>query len=368
MAKLILEDGKTFNCKILGNTKFDKVSGEIIFNTSMTGYQEIATDPSYADQIITFTYPEIGNYGFNAADNEHKSVHAKALVFKNYSPLASNANCEQDIINFLDDNHIIAAYDLDTRSLTRHLRDQGSMLALICDASITEAEIKDYFNSQEPMEGQDLAAKVTIKEKKVYSAKPHTKYEGNKLKKVWAYDFGVKQNIINKLTERNCVVTLIPAKTSAEEIIKNSENIDGLFLSNGPGDPAAVSYAIDNIKKLVTNFKKPIFGICLGHQLLALSQGAQTYKLKFGHKGANHPIKSLASNKIEIASHNHGFAVAKDELGDNLNITHLNINDDTIAGLSLKNRDDVFSVQYHPEASPGPHDSDYLFDKFYKLM
>lgn len=373
MRRLLLEDGKEFIGKGIGDNSI--CFGEIIFNTSMTGYQEILTDPSYMGQIISFTYPEIGNYGCNSKDMESSKPYAKGVVLKNLSPIASNSNSEMSFEEFLLKHGVTGIYGIDTRALTKHLRNKGSMKAVIADASINKQELLADLKKQPSMDGLDLASSVTRAESitykpdsdKIYSdSSIYPIYKSLKPLKVIAIDFGIKQNIINKLLERNCEVEVVPASVSADYIL--NADPDGVFLSNGPGDPAAVDYAILAIRSLVENFNKPIFGICLGHQLLALSQGAKTYKLKFGHKGANHPIKQLENSKIEIASHNHGFAVSTDDLPENITITHLNINDNTVAGLKLNNRDNVFSVQYHPEASPGPHDSDYLFDNFVRMM
>ncbi len=370
MARLLLEDGKEFIGKSIG--KEDECFGEIIFNTSMTGYQEILTDPSYAGQIITFTYPEIGNYGCNEKDMESPKPFARGVVIKNYSPIDSNSNSEESLEEFLVKFNMTGIYGIDTRALTKYLRDKGSMKAVIAPDKISRKELLEKLEKLQNMEGLDLASEVTSKESRLIPARANISDKNNdlikpeKVYRVIAFDFGIKQNIINKLTERNCQVELVPANTSAEYVL--DRNPDGVFLSNGPGDPAAVTYAIETVKTLVEKYKKPIFGICLGHQILSLSQGAKTYKLKFGHKGANHPIKEISSGKIEIASHNHGFAVNPKNLPANLTVSHLNINDDTVAGIELNNRDNVFSVQYHPEASPGPHDSDYLFDKFLNLI
>ncbi len=376
-AKLLLEDGREFIGKSVGElgTSF----GEIVFNTGMTGYQETLTDPSYAGQIITFTYPEIGNVGCNKEDYESANRHAsyaKGMVIKNYSPVVSNFRAEESLDSFLRNHDIVGIYDIDTRALTKHIREKGAMRAAITTHDISSDKLKGELIKTASMEGLDLASKVSTKEK--YTVQPVT----FKDKKIIAYDFGIKQNILNRLTVYGCEVEVVPANTPAAYVI--SQNPDGVFLSNGPGDPAAVSYAIEEIKKLIDHLKpkaksdstkdtktephiKAIFGICLGHQLLALAAGASTYKLKFGHRGANQPIKNLETEKIEIASHNHGFAVSKEELPKNLEITHLNINDDTIAGLKFKDKP-IFSVQYHPEASPGPHDSDYLFKNFIEIL
>ncbi|MCE2928181.1 MAG: glutamine-hydrolyzing carbamoyl-phosphate synthase small subunit [Candidatus Caenarcaniphilales bacterium] len=366
MARLVLEDGREFKGKHLG-AKLDTI-GELVFNTAMTGYQETITDPSYAGQIITFTYPEIGNYGCNDNDLEASNVKAKGIVLKNYTEAYSNYRATESLNDFLVKNSLAAIYEVDTRAITKHIRDKGAMKALITtDEKSSVDELLTRINQYESMTGLDLASRVTCQEP--YMAKPskamlelNPGFKAKNKFSVIAFDFGIKTTILDRLIYHGAEVEVVPANTPAEYILKR--NPDAVFLSNGPGDPAAVTYAITTIKTLVERFHKPIFGICLGHQLLALASGAKTYKLKFGHRGANQPIKNLVTGKIEIASHNHGFAVSFDDLPDNLEVTHLNINDNTIAGIRLKNRKDVFSVQYHPEASPGPHDSDYLFREF----
>lgn len=361
--KLLLEDGREFVGKSLGQTGTS--FGEIVFNTSMTGYQEILTDPSYAGQIITLTYPEIGNYGFNPEDYESahvKTSFAKGLVIKNYSPIVSNWRATGDLNDFLKTHNIVGIYGIDTRALSKHLRDKGAMRAAISSEDIDSSSLLEQIKKSRDMTGLDLAQEVSCSEK--YTVKPTQQIN----KKIIAYDFGIKQNILNHLTMRGCSVEVVPANTPASYVLE--QEVDGVFLSNGPGDPAAVKYAIENIQELLKHCPtkiKAIFGICLGHQLLALAYGASSYKLKFGHRGANHPIKNLATGKIEITSHNHGFAINKEALPKELEITHLNINDDTIAGIKAKDKP-VFSVQYHPESSPGPHDSDYLFEDFLELL
>lgn len=362
-ARLLLEDGTEFIGKSLGSDK--TTIAEIVFNTSMTGYQEILSDPSYAEQIITFTYPEIGNYGCNPDDLECQKLYTKGMVLKNYSPIVSNWRAKMSLEEFLLANDISAIYGIDTRKLTKHLRDKGAMRAVITTEETNNKALLEQIKNSEDMEGLDLASRVTCKDKYQAQASAHCKILPASNHKVIAYDFGIKQNILNKLIEFGCDVEVVPANTPYSYI--EQANPDGVFLSNGPGDPAAVDYAITSTKELIEKFKKPIFGICLGHQILALAAGAKTFKLKFGHRGANHPIKNLKNETIEIASHNHGFAVSKEELPQDLEITHLNINDDTIAGIKFTERD-IFSVQYHPESSPGPHDSDYLFEEFCELM
>ncbi len=404
VARLVLEDGTIYRGDSLGAELLG--FGELVFNTGMTGYQEILTDPSYAGQIITLTYPEIGNYGCNQEDIESavywgannykpsrsaKASFARGLVIKNYSPIVSNYRAEESLDDFLKREGIPCILGLDTRALTRHLRTAGAMRAVIAPNSfdsISDEDLLKRVRDSLSMEGQDLASTVTCKAS--YEAqRTDTKYYpetqslatfgGSQIAShngvlpakqinnfhVVAMDFGIKQNILNSLIKHGCHVTVVPASTSAAEILKL--NPDGVFLSNGPGDPAAVTYAIETVRELIAKFTKPIFGICLGHQIIALAAGARSYKLKFGHRGSNQPIKNLLTTKIEIASHNHGFAIAEEGLPTELEITHLNINDNTIAGLRHRNKA-VFSVQYHPEASPGPHDSDYLFAEYAKLM
>jgi carbamoyl-phosphate synthase small subunit len=356
MAKLVLEDGREFSGKALGAKQSS--FGEIVFNTGMTGYQEILSDPSYAGQIIALTYPEIGNYGCNKGDYESKGSYAKGLVIKNYSPIVSNYRAEESLDDFLKRHNISAIYGIDTRALTKHIRDKGAMRAVITSSQEASGSLLEQIKASEDMRGLDLAARVTCNS-------AYTVGQGNPIK-IAALDFGIKTNILNRLLAHNCEVRVMPASSSFDEIM--AINPDGVFLSNGPGDPAAVTYAIDTVRKLIKSFSKPIFGICLGHQILALAAGASTYKLKFGHRGANQPIANLHSGNIEIASHNHGFAVSKDKLPSEIEITHLNINDNTIAGIRLIHRPEVFSVQYHPEASPGPHDSDYLFEQFKRYI
>jgi len=366
LARLVLEDGKIFQGKSLGAAILS--FGEIVFNTGMTGYQEILTDPSYAGQIITLTYPEIGNYGCCKADIESAvywgaagpASFAKGLVIKNYSPVVSNFRAEQSLDNFLKQEKISAICGLDTRALTKHIRDEGAMRAAIApdDCNLSDDELLSQVRESEKMSGMDLVTRVTTAEPYIVK-NPNAKY------KVVALDFGIKQNIVNRLIAYGCELEVIPASSSADEILSKSP--DGIFLSNGPGDPAAVKYAINTVRKLIDQYSKPIFGICLGHQILSLAADASTYKLKFGHRGSNQPIKDLETGKIEISSHNHGFAVNKDDIPEHIKITHININDNTVAGIAFRSKP-FFSVQYHPEASPGPHDSDYLFERFTNLM
>ncbi len=357
-AVLVLEDGSAFEGKNFGSegTSF----GEIVFNTSMTGYQEVITDPSYANQLITFTYPEIGNYGTNKNDNESKKSFAKGIIIRNLSPVESNWESEISLSEFLKSQKLIGISNVDTRAITRKIRSTGAMRACISTEILNPEELHKKVLESPSMLGADLAKVVTTKEN----------YRGPmpKVQPAWpviAIDFGIKQNILNRLSNFGCAPLVVPAMTTFEEI--KSINPVGLFLSNGPGDPEAVTYAIDTIKKVIDKLNIPIFGICLGHQLLAQAFGAKTYKMKFGHRGANQPVKNLRTGKIEITSQNHGFAVETDTLPKELEVTHINLNDNTNEGFRHKELP-VFSVQYHPEASPGPHDSDYLFNEFVEMI
>ncbi len=357
-AILVLEDGTTFEGKGFGlkGTSF----GEIVFNTSLTGYQEIITDPSYANQIITFTYPEIGNYGTNKNDNESKKSFAKGVVIKNLSPIESNWESEISLSEFLISQNIIGISGVDTRTITRKIRSSGAMRAGISTEISDSIVLHKKILESPSMLGTDLAKEVTTK----------SNYRGPmpKIQPAWpivAMDFGIKQNILNRLSSYGCAPLVVPAMTTFEEI--KSINPVGLFLSNGPGDPEPIKYAIETIKKVIDNLKIPVFGICLGHQLLAQAFGAKTYKMKFGHRGGNQPVKNLRTGRIEITSQNHGFAVEPGSLPEELKITHINLNDNTNEGFRHKELP-IFSVQYHPEASPGPHDSDYLFEEFVGLI
>ena len=355
-AILLLENGhllKGYSFGAIGTT-----GGEVCFNTSMTGYQEILTDPSYCGQIITMTAPEIGNYGVNPEDVESNGIKAKGFIVREASPIPSNYRATQSLDDYLKDAGIVGIKGIDTRALTRILRDEGAMNGIISsdidDIDILKAQLAQVPN----MTGQDLVKQVT--------SKSTWRWEGsgeNRPYRVVALDFGIKYNIIRQLDENGCEVIIVPATTSADEILKMKP--DGIFLSNGPGDPEPVDYAIRTVKSLCG--EKPIFGICLGHQILSLALGAKTFKLKFGHRGGNHPVRNQLTGKVEITSQNHGFAVDPDRLPEVMEITHVNLNDNTLEGVRC-NHIPAFSVQYHPEASPGPHDSRYLFKEFIDMM
>jgi len=352
-AILLLNDGKKFEGKKLGH--LGETIGEVCFNTGMTGYQEILTDPSYCSQIVTMTSPHIGNYGINKEDVESNKIQVSGFVIKEESIVPSNWRSTSSLDEYLKKNKIVGIQDIDTRSLTRHIRDQGAMNGIISSVDNDLVNLSNKLKKAPSMNGLDLAK--TVSTKKVYKWSQTGKF------KVAAIDYGIKHNILNILKDSNCEVTVFPAQTSAKEIL--DFNPDGIFLSNGPGDPSAVTYGIEMVKSLLGS--KPIFGICLGHQILSLALGAKTFKLKFGHRGINHPVKNLETKVVEITSQNHGFAVDLNSLPENVVATHINLNDNTNEGIECKEFK-AFSVQHHPESSPGPHDSRYLFDKFINLM
>ena len=354
-AILLLEDGRIFIGKSFGAE--GETVGEVCFNTGMTGYQEILTDPSYCRQIVTMTAPHIGNYGVNPDDIESDKIQVAGFVVKESTNIPSNWRSTQCIDNYLKEQNIVGIQGVDTRALTRHIRDQGAMNGIISTADIDLDSLKKRLTKTPNMSGLDLAKEVTTAKSYGWNKGSETKF------KVAAIDYGIKHNILRQLESHGCDVTIFPAQTTADKIL--DFNPDGIFLSNGPGDPAAVSYGIEAVKKLLG--KKPIFGICLGHQILALALGAKTFKLKFGHRGINHPVKNLENGAVEITSQNHGFAVDIDTLPQNVIPTHVNLNDNTLEGLRYKDIP-AFSVQYHPESSPGPHDSRYLFKQFIDLM
>ena len=352
-AILLLNDGRLFEGKQLGHS--GETTGEVCFNTGMTGYQEILTDPSYCSQIVTMTSPHIGNYGINEEDIESDKIQVSGFVVKEESLIASNWRSKVSLNDYLKNNKIVGIQDIDTRALTRHIRDHGAMNGIISAIDSDVDSLSNKLKKAPSMNGLDLAKVVTTK--RVYKWSEKGKY------KVAAIDYGIKRNILNMLADKECSVTVFPAETTAKQIL--DFNPDGVFLSNGPGDPGAVTYGIKMVKDLLGS--KPIFGICLGHQILSLALGAKTFKLKFGHRGINHPVKNLNTSVVEITSQNHGFAVDLQSLPKNVTPTHINLNDSTNEGIECKDLK-AFSVQHHPESSPGPHDSRYLFDKFIKLM
>ena len=354
-AILFLEDGLFFKGKSLGS--LGETSGEVCFNTGMTGYQEILTDPSYAKQMIVMCSPHIGNYGTNESDVESSNIYASGFIIKNESLSPSNWRSSSSLEEFLKSNKVVGIQDIDTRALTIHIRNNGSMKGIISTNDFNIDSLAKKIQNVPSMEGLDLAKEVSRKEKTTLCSVDNPKY------KIAAIDYGMKSNIYDILLEKNAEVTIFPASVTAEEVLKY--NPDGIFLSNGPGDPSAVSYGIEAVKKLLGT--KPIFGICLGHQILALALEAKTFKMKFGHRGINQPVKNLKTNKIEITSQNHGFAVSDDSLASNIIVTHTHLNDNTIAGIECEDMN-AYSVQYHPEASPGPHDSRYIFKKFFNMM
>ena len=354
-AILFLEDGLFFKGKSLGS--LGETSGEVCFNTGMTGYQEILTDPSYAKQMIVMCSPHIGNYGTNESDVESSNIYASGFIIKNESLSPSNWRSSSSLEEFLKSNKVVGIQDIDTRALTIHIRNNGSMKGIISTNDFDIDSLAKKIKDIPSMEGLDLAKEVSRKEKTTLCSVDNPKY------KIAAIDYGMKSNIYDILLEKNAEVTIFPASVTAEEVLKY--NPDGIFLSNGPGDPSAVSYGIEAVKKLLGT--KPIFGICLGHQILALALEAKTFKMKFGHRGINQPVKNLKTNKIEITSQNHGFAVSNDSLASNIIVTHTHLNDNTIAGIECEDMN-AYSVQYHPEASPGPHDSRYIFKKFFNMM
>ncbi len=354
-ALLALEDGTIFTGRAFAGK--GEAAGEVVFNTSMTGYQEILTDPSYRGQIVTMTYPLIGNYGVNDEDVESGRVQAQAFIIREYEPVPSNWRSRRSLAEYLESQGVIGIEGIDTRALTRHLRVAGAMKGVLSTEDLDPESLVARAKASPGLVGRDLVREVTCPsphEWPVVSGKKRGLY------RVVAFDFGVKHNILNCVARTGCKVIVVPATASADEIRKL--NPDGILLSNGPGDPEPVTYAIRTIQEIMGEF--PIFGICLGQQLLGLALGGKTYKLKFGHRGANHPVKNLATGKVEITAQNHGFCVDIDSIRNNdIEVTHLNLNDGTLEGLRHRHLP-VFSVQYHPEASPGPHDASYLFDEF----
>ena len=381
-AILALADGRYFEGWSFGAE--GEAAGEVVFNTSMTGYQEILTDPYYEGQLVAMTYPEIGNVGVNPEDVESHRPFVKGFIVKEYTPLPSNWRATQPLHSYMQQHGIVGIEGIDTRSLVRHLRDCGAQVGLITTVCQNTEEAISKAQAAPGLEGRDLVRNVSCASAYEWDqglwrlGEGYGKRRGEPRPKknaapdersnvprrsVVAYDFGIKYNILRNLTDSGCQVKVVPAQTSAEDVLALKP--DGIFLSNGPGDPDAVSYAKDNVRKLIG--KKPIFGICLGHQILGLALGGKTYKLKFGHHGGNQPVMDLTTRKVEITSQNHGFAVDADSLKGSVQVTHLNLNDNTVEGLVHRDLP-IFSVQYHPESSPGPHDANYLFRRFIELM
>jgi carbamoyl-phosphate synthase small subunit len=374
-AILALEDGTWYQGVAAGAT--GETSGEVVFNTSMTGYQEVLTDPSYAGQIVTMTAPQIGNYGVAPGDAESQGPRVAGFVMREASPLASNWRAEGTLRDYLTRHNIVAIADIDTRALTRVLRNAGVMRGVIATGQVDPAALVEKARAIPKMEGADLVQGVTCDSAFEWRQYPgrvgdedHAAFgipaeaRAKRRLRVAAYDFGVKYNILRRLDAYGCDVHVFPASAPAAELRKIEP--DGIFLSNGPGDPAALPYAINNVRELV-NSDVPMFGICLGHQILGLAVGGKTFKLKFGHRGANHPVKEHQSGKVEITSQNHGFAVDPQSLPSDVTVTHTNLYDGTVEGFRHLTKP-IFSVQYHPEASPGPHDADYLFRQFIETM
>ena len=370
-AVLALENGVWYEGQAVGAQ--GSTSGEVVFNTSMTGYQEVLTDPSYAGQIVTMTCPQIGNYGVTADDTESGGPQAAGFIMREASPVASNWRADATLQSYLAEHGIVAIAGVDTRALTRLLRSAGVMRGIIATGTTDPLALVEQARAAPTIEGSDLVRGVTCAEPVEWDPPPAAALEAfgvDPLRRaarplrVAAYDLGMKRNILRRFTAHGCRVTVFPATTPAATLI--AAQPDGVFLSNGPGDPAPLDYVVANARELIGS-GLPVFGICLGHQVLGLAMGARTYKLKFGHRGANHPVKNLATGQVEITSQNHGFAIDPASVPEDVEVTHVNLYDQTIEGLRHRSRP-VFCVQYHPEASPGPHDADYLFSEFIRAM
>ena len=367
-AILALEDGTYFEGLSFGAE--GETSGEVVFTTSMTGYQEVVTDPSFKGQIVTMTYPLIGNVGINSEDVESDGPKAEGFIVKEISEVYSNWRAEDSFENYLRENGVVGICEIDTRELVKKLRSAGTMRGVISTVDLDIDSLISKARSIPEMEGLNLVDEVTCSEPYEWEYGTWRLGEGYPKRSDFKYsvivlDFGIRYNILRNLVDVGIKPIVVPAKTPPEEIVRM--NPDGIFLSCGPGDPAAVTYAIETIKYLIATYRKPIFGICLGHQLTALAMGASTYKLKFGHRGANQPVKNKKTGRVEITAQNHGFAVDESTLPDDLEVTHYSLNDGTVEGLKHKSKP-LFTVQYHPESSPGPHDSRYLFKEFERLI
>lgn len=369
-ALLLLEDGRSFSGTSFGAE--GETIGEVVFNTSLTGYQEVLTDPSYKGQIVTMTYPLIGNYGINEEDTESPQPQVEGFIVREHCPFPSNWRCQKSLGDYLQEYGIVGIEGIDTRALTKHIRDAGAQQGIISTLDFDSTSLAEKIEKAPRLVGRDLVKEVTC-------AAPYIWTEGSRFAgedapkhpvapqarfKVVVYDFGVKWNILRNLVDQGCDVTVVPASTSAEEVMRLDPH--GICLSNGPGDPEGVPYVIENVKELLG--KRPTIGICLGHQILALAMGGKTYKLKFGHRGGNQPVKDFSTDKVSITAQNHGFCVDFKSLDpEEISVTHINLNDETVEGLR-HNHLPVFSIQYHPEASPGPHDASYLFRQFRQMM
>jgi carbamoyl-phosphate synthase small subunit len=355
-ALLVLEDGKTFHGTAFAGP--GEAYGEAVFNTGMTGYQEILTDPSYKGQIVAMTYPLIGNYGINSEDIESGRIQVEALVVKEYEPVPSNWRSRMSLAQYLNQEGTIGIEGVDTRALTRHIRLAGAMKGVISTKDLDPRSLAEKARASRGLVGRDLVREVTCETPYQWRQSEHARF------RVVVLDCGMKFHIARSLVRRGCDVRVVPAGSTPEEI--RSMSPDGILLSNGPGDPEPLTYAVHTARNLLEDF--PVFGICLGHQILGLALGAKIFKLKFGHRGANHPVKNLLTGRVEITTQNHGFCVDRDSIKDpGIEVTHINLNDQTIEGMRHRSLP-VFSVQYHPEASPGPHDSGYLFDEFIEMM